>query len=86
MPCQELSTIRRVSGTTCATLGASTPVEHVEMEDPVRREEESDSRTIRASDNLDDAARAEMLRRRRRATNDPPLRKREIDAPWPEHW
>jgi hypothetical protein len=56
------------------------------MEDIVRREEESDSRTIRASDNLDDAARAEMLRRRRRATNDPPLRKREIDAAWPEHW
>jgi len=56
------------------------------MDDTVSREDKSDSRLVRASDELDDAERAELVRRRRRATNDPPLRKRELDIPWPENW
>lgn len=56
------------------------------MDDNDCREDESDSRLVRASDTVDDAKRAELVRRRRRATNDPPLRKRELDAPWPENW
>jgi hypothetical protein len=56
------------------------------MDDTDRREDESDSREARASEKLEDAQRAELVRRRRRATNDPPLRRRELDAPWPENW
>ena len=86
---QVISRISRVAGTTRAALESSTSLESGQMDDTVRREDESDSRRVRASDNLDDAeraARTELIRPRRRATNDPPLRKRELDAPWPENW
>jgi hypothetical protein len=56
------------------------------MDETESREDEPDDRVVRASDKLDDAQRAELVRRRRRATNDPPLRRRELDAPWPENW
>lgn len=56
------------------------------MDDIIRRDEESDNRRVRASDRVDDAQRAELVLARRRATNDPPLKRRELEAPWPENW